>query len=79
MVVDTSNGPLQMATSYKSMYTFGNHYRVLSSELPLRTCDSGVAATFRHVSRNRTGDGNQVHAEVEYVGHIEEILELNYR
>ena len=24
-------------------------------------------------------DANQVNADVEYVGHIEEILELNYR
>lgn len=78
-ILDTSRGPLPVAAAYKSMYAFGNHYRVLSSERPLRTRDSGVAATFRQVCRNGTRDGNQVNADVEYVGHIEEILELNYR
>ena len=79
MVVDTARGPLNVAHAYKSMYAFGNHYRVLSSEQPLRTCDSGVAATFKQVCRNGSRDVNQVNADVEYVGHIEEILELNYR
>jgi hypothetical protein len=79
MVVDTARGPLNVAHAYKSMYAFGNHYRVLSSEQPLKTCDSGVAATFKQVWRNGTRDVNQVNADVEYVGHIEEILELNYR
>jgi hypothetical protein len=79
MVVDTARGPLNAAHAYKSMYAFGNHYRVLSSEQQLKTCDSGIAATFRQVCRNGTRDVNQVNADVEYVGHIEEILELNYR
>ena len=78
-VVDTARGPLNVAAAYKSMYAFGNHYRVLSSELPLKTCDNGVAATFKQVCRNGRRDSNQVTADVEYVGHIEEILELNYR
>ena len=78
-VVDTARGPLEVAAAYKSMYAFGNHYRVLSSERHLKTCDSGVAATFNQVCRNGRRDNNQVSADVEYVGHIEEILELNYR
>lgn len=79
MVVDTSRGPLLIAAAYKSMYAFGNHFRVLSSERPRKTCDSGVAATFTQLCRNSSRDGNPLSAEVEYVGHIEEILELNYR
>lgn len=79
MVVDAARGPLNVAHAYKSMYAFGNHYRVLSSEQPLKTCDSGVAATFKQVCRNGTRDVNPVNADVEYVRHIEEILELNYR
>jgi len=78
-VLDTARGPLNVASAYKSMYAYGNHYRVLSSERSMKTCDSGVAATFRQVCRNGTRDVNQVDADVEYVGHIEEILELNYR
>ena len=79
MVVDTARGPLPIDDAYKSMHAFGNHYRVISSERPRKACDSGVAATFTQLCRNSTRDGNQVNAAVEYVGHIEEILELNYR
>lgn len=79
MVVDTARGPLNTAAAYRSMYAFGNHFRVVSSEVHLKTCDSGVAATFRQVCRNGRRDGNTVNVDVEYVGHIEEILELNYR
>lgn len=77
--MDTARGPLNIAAAYKSMYAFGNHYRVLSSELPLKTRDSGVAATFKQVCRNGRRDNHQVNADVEYVRHIEEIMELNYR
>lgn len=78
-VLDTARGPLEVATAYRSMYTYGNHFRIRSSEQSLQTADSGVAATFRQVCRNGLSDGNAVDADVEYVGHIEEILELNYR
>ena len=78
-VLDTARGPLEVATAYRSMYAYGNHLRIRSSEQSLQTADSGVAATFRQVCRNGLSDGNAVDADVEYVGHIEEILELNYR
>ena len=78
-VLDTVRGPLEIATAYKSMYAFGNHFRVISSERSLKMADSSVAATFRQVCKNGIRDVNQVDADVEYVGHIEEILELNYR
>ena len=79
LVMDTSQGPLLMATAFKSMYAYGNYYRVLSCEAALKTIDSGVAATFKQVCRNGMRDGNQIDADIEYVGHVEEILELNYR
>ena len=78
-IVDTARGPLHVATTYKSMHAYGNYYRVCSSEQALRTTDSGMAATFRQVCRNGIRDSNQVNADMKYVGHIEEILELNYR
>jgi len=79
MVVDTARGPLTCATAYKSMYAFGNHFSALSSERSMKTMDSGVAATFKQTCRNGIRDVNQVEVDVEYVGHIKEILELNYR
>lgn len=79
-IIDRAQGPLPIATAYKSMYAFGNHYRVLSSERLLgKTSDTSVAATFTQVCKYGTRDNNQVNANVEYVGNIEEILELNYR
>ena len=79
LVVDTTRGPLPVATTYKAMYAFGNHYRVLSAERSLKTTDSRVATRFKQVCRSGIRDANQVNADVEYVGYIEEILELNYR
>ena len=61
------------------MYAYGNHFRVISSERSLKTSDKGIAATIRQDCRNSTRDANQIHADVEYVGHIDEILELNYK
>ena len=78
-LVALSKVPDRVVKHYMSMYAYGNHFRVLSSERTVKTCDSGVAATFKQVCRNGTRDSNQVNADVEYVGHIEEILELIYR
>ena len=75
LVVDTARGPLPIATTYKAMYA----YRVLSVKSSLKTTNSGVAATFKQVCKNGIRNANQMNADVEYVGHIEEILELNYR
>jgi hypothetical protein len=38
--------PSNRAKLYHSMYAFGNHIRIRSSEKQLTTMDSGVAATF---------------------------------
>jgi len=58
--------PLRMATEYRSMWAFGNHFRVASVEKHLITCDFGVAATFSQHSGLR--DKNLVMANLEYVG-----------
>jgi len=38
-----------------------------------------IAAIFRQVCRNRIHNIHQVNADVKYIGHIKEIMELNYR
>ena len=38
--------PNLLVTSYRGMYTFGNHLRVASAEVGLTTLDSGIAGTF---------------------------------
>ena len=77
-VLSLSKPPSELATKYRSMWAFGNHLRVASVETHLKTCDSGVAATFRRPCRASLRDRNPVMAEVEYVGQIHEIVELNY-
>ena len=71
--------PSQEATKYRSMWAFGNHIRVASAERQLVTSDSGIAATFRRPCRSGLRDCNPVMANIEYVGTVEEILEINYR
>ena len=70
--------PSRVATRYRSMYGYGYHYRVRSAESGLKTSDSGIAATFLRECRFGLRDQNPVIAPVEYVGHLEEIVELNY-
>jgi len=57
----------------------GNHLRVTSAEEQLKTSDSGVAALFRRPWRSGLRDRNVVVADIEYVGELHEIVELNYR
>lgn len=77
-VVDSSKRPSLMAKKFRALNAYGNHYRVRTAELSLRTCDSGVAAVFRRPWRSGVRDQNPVEAAVEYVGHLHEILELDY-
>jgi hypothetical protein len=77
-MVSISIGPLDLATSYRSMCAFGNHLWVVSVEAHLSTLDSSVATTFEQECRYRSNDWNPIMASIEYVGWIEEILELDY-
>jgi hypothetical protein len=47
-------------------------------EAHLKTCDSGIAATFSCPWVSGVRDRNPVVTSVDYVGNMEEILELNY-
>lgn len=73
-----SKYPLRQAKKYRSLYAYGYHFRVRSAESQLKTCDSGIAATFIRPCRFGLRDRNPVLAALEYVGHLEEILELDY-
>ena len=60
------------------MWAFGQHLRVASAETQLTTCDSGVAAIFRRPCRAGSRDTHLVMADVEYIGQLQEIAEVNY-
>jgi hypothetical protein len=74
-VIQLSIPPTMKATAYRSTYAYGNHIRVKSAETNLVTMDSGVATIFGTPCRSNV---NPIEAEVESVGYVEEILELNY-
>ena len=73
-----SSLPNQTAMRYRSMSGYGYHYRVRSAEEQMKTMDSGIAATFLRECRSGPRDRNPVVAPIEYVGYLEEIIELDY-
>ena len=77
-IIDMCMRPTLKATSYRSMYVYGNHFRVRSAKTNLSTIDCGVAATFNQECHSGPRDRNTIRALVEYVGWIEETLELDY-
>lgn len=78
-VEDTSRPPSLQAQRFKSMYAYGYHYRVKSAEESItRTCDSGVAAFFQRTCRAGRRDDIVVEENLEYIGQILEIVELDY-
>ena len=66
------------AIAYWSTYAYGSHIRVKSVKTNLVTMDSGFAAVFGTTCRSNVNDRNPIEVEVEYIGYVEEILELNY-
>jgi hypothetical protein len=70
--------PTLEARSYRTMFVFGNHICVSNVEKHLTTFDSGVATTFEWECRLGPNDWRLILAKLEYVGWVEEILELNY-
>jgi hypothetical protein len=78
-VEDSSRPPSLQAQRFRSMYSYGYHFRVKSAEESVNsTCDSGVAGIFRRPCRSGMRDPNPVDANLEYIGQILEIVELNY-
>jgi hypothetical protein len=67
------------ATSYKSMKAYGMHLRCKNVEEHMSASNSGVAAAFDRVYRVGPNDSSTMLWKEEYLGWIEEILELNYR
>ncbi len=60
------------------MYAYDNHICVASAKEHLTTCDSGIATTFEQTCVLGPNDRRPIITRLEYVGWVEEILELNY-
>jgi hypothetical protein len=78
-IIEASKLPDRRATGYRTMYANGMHLRIRTAEEEKITCDSAVASAVWKRSRSTdTNAGGQLD-KMEYVGWVEEILELNYR
>jgi hypothetical protein len=67
------------ARSYWIMHVFDNHICVSSAKCQKHlTFDNGVVTTFDHDCRSMPNVQWPILAKLEYVGWVEEILELNY-
>ena len=78
-VYESSRLPEVIATGYRAMYAHGMHLRIQGAEVEKVTCDSGVAAAVLERRRSRNAETVDDVISAEYVGWIQEILELNYR
>ena len=70
--------PRREAKAYKAMYAYGNHIRVRGAEASMSTCDSGVAATFLQSCHSSSSDKNMRTSNLEYVGWVDEIINVDY-
>jgi hypothetical protein len=75
-VQDAVRLPKKKATSFRSMWAHGMHIRIRTVEVNNVTRDCGVAATFER--QDPEGEFGDV-VNIEYIGTVEEILELDYR
>lgn len=71
--------PERYAISHRKMYAFGMHFRVRSAEGGRVTRDSCVVASFTRQVPWGLRNGRPMETTEDYVGYIEEILELDYR
>jgi hypothetical protein len=78
-VYEASRLPEEVATGYRAMYAHGIHLRIRETKRDKVTSDSGVAAAVSTHSRSRNVNYTEDLVTTEFVGWVEEILELNYR
>ena len=61
------------------MWEYGHHYHVERVCVKKRSFDCGVMVDFKQSSRSSSKDKNIVEGNLQYVGKIKEIIELDYR
>jgi hypothetical protein len=61
------------------MWAYGQHFRVENVDKHRATLDCGIMASFKQQSRASARDLNLLDGELDYVGKIQDILEVNLR
>jgi hypothetical protein len=65
-------------TSYRAMYTYGNHIRLKSVKANLVIVHFRIVLAFITMCKSSQQVNNPIKVELEYVEWVEEILELDY-
>ena len=60
------------------MWAYGHHYRVERVDNKRRTYDCGIMANFQQESRSSARDPNVVSDDLDYVGTLQHIYEVDY-
>ena len=64
--------------SYPAMWAYGRHYHVEIIYIKRCSFDYGVMVYFKQSSRASSKDKNIIEGNLQYVGKIQEIIELDY-
>ena len=70
---------ISQVRKYPTMWAYGQHYYVESVDVKRRSFDCGVMVDFKQSSRASSKDKNVIEGNLQYVGKIQEIIELDYR
>ena len=62
-----------------TMWAHGHHFRVASVDLGKETCDCGVTIPFDQTNLGDSRIANPIEGQLDYVGVIQEIVDLNTR
>lgn len=69
---------LSRARKYPTMWAYGRHYRVDSVDVKREFFDCGIIVDFKQSNQSSSKDKNIVEGNLQYVGKIQEIIELDY-
>lgn len=61
------------------MWAYNQHFRIKKKDSNRMTFDYGVMLDFDQASRASTKDTNLIEGKIQYVGKIQEILQLDFR
>ena len=66
------------ARKYPAMWAYGRHYHVESVDVKIRSSHCGIMVDFKQSSQASSKDKNIIEENLQYVGKIHEIIELDY-
>ena len=76
--VSTKINGLSQARKYPTMWAYGQHYHVESIVVKRVSFDCGIMVDFKKYHRESSKDRKFIEKNIQYVGKIQEIVELDY-